>query len=402
MNNFSTAVVYDRKKKANRDTEGLLEIRITIGRKSYYISTGIRVYAREWAGTVIRRPDAEALNERLGTLMRRVAEEVNDCLEHQREVVASQIREKIWEVKQTPRGDELLEWMDGQIDLLNVSDGTKQHYRTLLMRLREFGRLMAWDDLTVENVELFDWWLHQLKKPQSDAEVKAGKEVELLGDGAVYNYHKCLKAMVRRALRFGIIDVNPYDRLTGQFPRGDKENVEYLTDEEMTAIESLHPIEGSQMAVSRDLFVFQMHTGLSYADTQAFDFSKYRKVDGRWVTTGKRVKTGVEYVIMLSEECEHILAKYGWKLPKIYNADYNKCLKAMAAAVGIDKRLHTHLARHSFGTSMVEHVPIQDLRKMMGHKDIKQTLRYAKVKPDSIYEDFRRVENIKHKKKTEG
>ena len=164
MNNFSTAVVWDRKHKANKDTDGLLEIRITIGRKSYYISTGIRVYAREWAGTVIRRPDAEALNERLGTLMRRVAEEVNDCLEHQREVVASQIREKIWEVKQTPRGDELLEWIDGQIDLLKVTEGTRQHYRTLLMRLREFGRITSWDDLTVENVEMFDWWLHQLKK----------------------------------------------------------------------------------------------------------------------------------------------------------------------------------------------------------------------------------------------
>ena len=184
MNNFSTAVVWDRKHKANKDTDGLLEIRITIGRKSYYISTGIRVYAREWAGTVIRRPDAEALNERLGTLMRRVAEEVNDCLEHQREVVASKIREKIWEVKQTPRGDELLEWIDGQIDLLKVTEGTRQHYRTLLMRLREFGRITSWDDLTVENVEMFDWWLHQLKKPQSDAEVRAGKEVELLGDGA--------------------------------------------------------------------------------------------------------------------------------------------------------------------------------------------------------------------------
>ena len=402
MNNFSTAVVWDRKHKANKDTDGLLEIRITIGRKSYYISTGIRVYAREWAGTVIRRPDAEALNERLGTLMRRVAEEVNDCLEHQREVVASKIREKIWEVKQTPRGDELLEWIDGQIDLLKVTEGTRQHYRTLLMRLREFGRITSWDDLTVENVEMFDWWLHQLKKPQSDAEVRAGKEVELLGDGAVYNYHKCLKAMVHRALRFGIIDVNPYDRLVGQFPRGDKESVEYLTDEEMQAIESLHPVEGSQMCVARDLFVFQLHTGLAYADTQAFDFSKYRKVNGRWVTTGKRVKTGVEYVIMLSEECERILAKYGWSLPKMHNAVYNRCLKTLADAVGIDQRVHTHLARHTFGTSMVEYVPIQDLRKMMGHKDIKQTLRYAKVKPDSIYEDFRRVENIKHKKKTEG
>lgn len=398
MNNFSTAVVYDRKKKANRATEGLLEIRITIGRKSYYISTGIRVYAREWAGTVIRRPDAEALNERLGTLMRRVAEEVNDCLDNHREVVASQIREKIWEVKQQPRGDEMVEWMDGQIELLKIASTTKQHYKTLMLRMREYNRLMSWDDLTVENIEMFDWWLHQLSRPQSDADRKAGKTIELISDAAVYNYHKCLKALIRRALRFGIINMNPYDRLTGQFKRGDKESVEYLTDDEMASIESLHPIDGTQMCVARDLFVFQMHTGLSYADTQAFDFSKYKKVDGRLVTTSKRVKTGVEYVIMLSEECERILSKYGWTLPKIYNGDYNKCLKALAAAVGIDKRLHTHLARHSFGTAMVEHVPLQDVKKMMGHKDIKQTLRYAKVKPDSIYNDFKNVEEIRKKK----
>lgn len=293
MNNFSTAVVYDRKKKANRDTEGLLEIRITIGRKSYYISTGIRVYVREWAGTIIRRPDAEALNERLGTLMRRVAEEVNDCLVNQREVNVTQIREKIWEVKRTSGNDDMLNWMDSQINLLKVSSGTKSHYYTLLMRLREFGRLRTWEDLTVENAELFDGWLHQMKRPQSDAERRAGKPIEAISDSGVYNYHKCLKALVRRALRFGIIDMNPYDRLAGQFARGDKENVEYLTDEEVAAIESLHPVEGTQMCVARDLFVFQLHTGLAYADTQAFDFSKYRKVDGRWVTTNKRVKTGV-------------------------------------------------------------------------------------------------------------
>jgi len=402
MKNFSTAVIFDRKHKADRETEGLLEIRIIIDRKSYYISTGIRVHAREWAGMVMHRPDADALNDRLGMLMKRVAEEVNDCLANQREVVASVIREKIWEAKRTPSSDEMIEWFEGQLPLLKIKPGTMKHYSTLVMRLMEFGRLRAWCDLTVENLELFDAWLHRIKKVQSDADIRTGKPIETISDGAVYNYHKCLKALVRRAFRFGIIKENPYDRLTGQFARGDKENIEYLTDDEMAAIESLHPIEGSQMAVARDLFVFQLYTGLAYADTQVFDFSKYKKVDGRWVTTGHRVKTGVEYVIMLSEECERILSKYGWTLPKIDNNVYNHCLKALAAAVGIDKRLHTHLARHSFGTSMVEHVPIQDLRKMMGHKDIKQTLRYAKVKPDSIYEDFRRVEDIKKNKKTEG
>ena len=402
MNNFSTSVIFDRKHKADRDTQGLLEIRITIGRKSYYISTGVRVYAREWAGTVIRRPDAEALNDRLGLLMRRVAEEVNDCLANHREVVAAQIRENIWDVREKSSGDEMLEWIDDQIDLLHVTSGTKQHYRTLLMRLREFGRMKSWRDLTVENVELFDGWLHQLKKSQSDAEMRMGKSEALLSDAAVYNYHKTLKAMVRRAFRFGIISLNPYDRLNGQFKRGDKESVEYLTDDEVAAIESLHPVDGSQMAVARDLFVFQLHTGLSYADTQAFDIAKYKSVDGRLVTTNRRVKTGVEYVIMLSEECERILDKYGWTLPKMHNAVYNRCLKTLASAAGIDKRVHTHLARHTFGTSMAEHSPLQDVKKMMGHKDIRQTLRYAKAKPDNIYTDFKRVEELRNKKKTEG
>ena len=402
MNNFSTAVIFDRKHKADRDTQGLLEIRITIGRKSYYISTGVRVYAREWAGTVIRRPDAEALNDRLGLLMRRVAEEVNDCLTNHREVVASEIRERIWDVREKSSGDEMLEWIDGQIDLLKVTEGTKQHYRTLLMRLREYGRMKSWRDLTVENVELFDGWLHQLKKPQSDAEVRMGESEALLSDAAVYNYHKTLKAMVRRAFRFGIISLNPYDRLNGQFKRGDKESVEYLTDDEVAAIESLHPVDGSQMAVARDLFVFQLHTGLSYADTQAFDIAKYKNVDGRLATTNKRVKTGVEYVIMLSEECERILGKYGWTLPKMHNTVYNRCLKTLASAAGIDKRVHTHLARHTFGTSMAEYAPLQDVKKMMGHKDIRQTLRYAKAKPDNIYTDFKRVEELRKNKKTEG
>lgn len=402
MNNFSTAVIFDRKKKANRDTEGLLEIRITVARKSYWISTGIHVYAREWSGAIIRRPDAEALNERLGTLMRRVAEEVNDCLVNHREVNVTQIKEKIWEVKRSSSSDELLAWIDEQIELLKVSSGTKKHYYTLLMRMREFGRLRTWDDLTVENIELFDGWLHKLTKPQSDAERRAGKPIENISDSGVYSYHKCLKALVRRAFRFGIIDLNPYDRLTGQFARGDKESVEYLTDEEVEAIESLQPIEGSQMCVTRDLFVFQLHTGLAYADTQAFDFSKYKQVDGHWVTINKRVKTGVEYVIMLSDECVRILDKYGWTLPKIHNTVYNRCLKTLAAAVGIDQRVHTHLARHTFGTSMAEHAPLQDVKKMMGHKDIRQTLRYAKAKPDNIYNDFKKFEDIRKKKKTEG
>jgi hypothetical protein len=58
-------------------------------------------------------------------------------------VVASEIRERIWDVREKSSGDEMLEWIDSQIDLLKVTEGTKQHYRTLLMRLREYGRMKS-------------------------------------------------------------------------------------------------------------------------------------------------------------------------------------------------------------------------------------------------------------------
>lgn len=222
-----------------------------------------------------------------------------------------------------------------------------------------------------------------------------GEKGRTLSDGAVYNYHKCLKALINRAVLFEKIPRNPYDKLRGHFKRGDRENVEFLTVEEMAAVESLHPVAGTLMDKARDLFVFQMHTGMSYADTQAFDFSQYKKVDGKWVNVGRRVKTGVQYAVQLSAECERILKKYDWTLPKIGNADYNKCLNALGAAVGIEKKIHSHLARHSFATKMLaNHVEIQNISRMLGHKNITQTQRYAKVRPESVFAEFTRVEQI--------
>ena len=131
MNNYTTAVVFDRKKKANKDTEGLLEIRISANRKSYYISTGVRVLPKQWAGTVLHRADAETLNDRIGSMVRKVSEEVTRCMEDGREIDVTAIKEKLFEVK-NPRvtePDVLLNWIDSQIAALNVKDGTRQHFR---------------------------------------------------------------------------------------------------------------------------------------------------------------------------------------------------------------------------------------------------------------------------------
>ena len=377
-----------------------LEIRLTINRASYYISTGVRVRRSEFVGgAVVNRADAMELNERLRILHGKVIEAVNECLDAGEAIDMREIRRRMWDVKSGSDGGAMYEWMSEQVEMLRHKDGTMKHYSTLLRRLREYGKMMEWSDLTVENICRWDAWLHTLPCEMTGSMAGRGEKGRTLSDGAVYNYHKCMKALVNRAVLFEKLPSSPYDKLRGHFKRGDRESVEFLTVDEMSAVESLHPVAGTLMAKARDVFVFQMHTGMSYADTQAFDFSQYRKVDGKWVNVGQRVKTGVQYVVQLSAECERILEKYGWTLPKIGNSDYNKCLKALGAAVGIEKKMHSHLARHSFATKMMaSHVEIQNISRMLGHKNITQTQRYAKVHPEDVFSEFTRVENLTTKK----
>ena len=160
----------------------------------------------------------------------------------------------------------------------------------------------------------------------------------------------------------------------------------------MQAIMSLDIPHGTQMEVVRDLFVFQMFTGLAYSDAQAFDFSQYRLVNGRYVNTRERIKSGVPYVSSLLPPAVDVLKRYGWKVPKIDNADYNHILKAVGIMAGIHTKLHTHLARHTFATYMLRQgVKVENLQRMLGHKNIRQTMLYAKVLAQSVHDDYEMV-----------
>ena len=395
---ITTDIIFDHRGSKGKNDVGPIEIRVTYERKSKYIGTGVSVARHDFVGgSIVGRADKDELNRRVNIIFRKVQEEVNRYIDEDRPLDVAEIKRRAWSVRDDldHEGTALLDFVEEQQKQMGLKPGTEKHYITLRTRMREYGRLSRWDDVTVENLCRWDAWLHNIKKPMSDADRLAGETEQCIGDGAVYNYHKCLKAILNRAVLFGKIEYNPYDRLRGKFKRGDRESVEFLTNEEMQAVESVHPVKGTAMAVARDLFVFQMHTGLSYADLQAFDFSEYKQIDGKWVNVGHRVKTGVQYLTMLTDECIRILEQYGWRLPKIGNADYNHALKAIQMATGITTRLHSHLARHSFATWMLRNgVSMESLAKMMGHTTTRETQKYAKVTATMVHEDFAKVSRL--------
>jgi integrase len=335
----------------------------------------------EWkAGQIVNRPDSSTLNERLAIIYEIVSDSVNGSIKAGEAINTEAIRSKVYQASEAMSDEPvLLDWIEEQIPQLNLVYGTAKHYRTLLARLIEYGDIKTWHDVTPEKISQFDAWLHQRKTVNGDR----------ISDAGVWKYHKCLKALLNRADRFGKIDRNPYERLKGQFKRGDRESVEYLTEDEMRQFESIILPAGSMLDIAHDLFIFQMYTGLSFSDAQAFDISDYKWDGKRWVNNGERIKTGVPYVSSILPPALRVLEKYGMRVPRINNADYNHQLKALGLLAGIKTRLHSHLARHTFATYMLRNgAKIENVSRMLGHTNITQTQRYAKVIAQSVHDDY--------------
>ena len=400
---ITTAVVFDHRGRTKKNQRGPLEIRVTVNRKPYYINTGVRVLRAEYKhGVVVDRPDSKELNERLNIVGRKVEREINACIDKGEVIDVAEIRRRVLDVGDSRTSStECLDWIEERIELMKatLSEGTIKHYKTLLNRLREYGNIRRWSDVTVDGIMKLDGWLHEYTMPLTENQRKAGMEPRHIGDSGIYTYHKCLKKLLYIAEKVGKIQRNPYSLLHGEFKRGDRENVEYLTEAEMQAIINAEIQRGSHLDMVRDLFVVQMFTGMAYADLMKFEISRYREVEGKWIANAERVKTGVAFVGQLLPPVVEVLKKYGWTLPRMTNQVYNRSLKDVQIKAGITANLHSHLARHTFATFMLANgVKVENLQRMMGHTDIKMTQRYAKTLAQSVHSDFDMIEKKLKKK----
>ena len=400
------SLVFDHRNRTPKGEEGPVEVRVTVNRKPYYINTGVCVRKDRLVGNCLRDDatsnDADMLNERLTTIVAIVEKEVNKCLEARKPISVADIRSKVWDL--APVADDaaaptIVRWIEEYTRTANIANNTRLHYLTVARRLLEFGKMVRWEQLTVDNIYAWDVWLRHQEVPLTKNQKAAGMEPQLISSDSVYNYHKYLKATINKAMKFQILTANPYDQMKGMFKRTKRDVVDYLTEAQMKKVMALTPVPGSQAALALDLFIFQMFTGLGYADTQVFDISQYRNIDGKWMHIGQRVKTGVPYVSQLLPPVVEVLERNGWHVPKMANQRYNQMLKAIGMVIGIEN-LHSHMGRHTFATYMLSNgAKIENVSRMLGHTNITQTQRYAKVLAKDVHDDFDKIaKKLKSKK----
>lgn len=174
--------------------------------------------------------------------------------------------------------------------------------------------------------------------------------------------------------------------------KGKTKNVDryYLNQKELSQIAAKQFIS-ERLRQVRDVFVFCCFTGLAYVDVFKLKQEHIQKGnDGeRWIFTNRQ-KTKTRSAIPLLPTAINILDQYsenkvcinnGNLLPVPSNQKMNEYLKEIADLCGIEKKLTSHIARHTFATTvtLLNGVPIESVSKMLGHTNIRTTQHYAKI-----------------------
>lgn len=203
----------------------------------------------------------------------------------------------------------------------------------------------------------------------------------------VMKYIKILKQVLNFAVAYEWITHNPFKQFHCSYKHPDRV---VLTQPEIDVI-SYKTMPNERLQQVKDIFLFACYTGYAFADLELLKPSDVmRGIDGEmWIQTN-RVKTDVRETVMLLDVPLQIIEKYknnpvckakGTLLPTISNQKYNAYLKEIADLCNINKHLTSHIARHTFATTvtLANGISLESVSAMLGHKSIRTTQIYAKV-----------------------
>lgn len=214
----------------------------------------------------------------------------------------------------------------------------------------------------------------------------------------IVRYMKCFKKITNMALAKGWMKK---DAFYGYKMEQDETAPVFLTYNELQTVMNKE-FTIPRLALVRDIFIFACFTGLAFVDV-----STLKKEDmvqdnnGDWWIRKGRIKLmhqrkassicnipllPVPLAILKKYENNPVCIKKGYCLPVPCNQKMNSYLKEIADFCGIKKNITTHVARHTFGTTitLANNVPLQDVSVMLGHASTRMTQHYARVMNASL------------------
>lgn len=383
--NFSL-LFYLKKQKNYIDGNAPIYMRITVNGKRAELTTGRSCDPDRWNAKAGRvkgtKEESKLLNAYLDQLQGSVYNAHESLIKADEMITADTLKNK--HLGKSVEFHTLLEAVKDHNDKMEVLvgkefvQGTLNRYKVLESHLKSFVQLKyKVTDVDIKRIDQsfindFDFYLRSDKSCSNNYVVKNVK-----------NFGK----IIQICLANGWIERNPFLGYKGKTKNVSRH---YLSKEELQKI-AAKQFASERLGQVRDVFLFCCFTGLAYVDVFKLKTEHISKGnDGeRWIFTNRQ-KTKTRSAIPLLPTAIKIINKYtdhpvcvnkGSLLPVPSNQKMNEYLKEIAELCKIDKKLTSHIARHTFATTVTlsNGVPIESVSKMLGHTNIRTTQHYAKV-----------------------
>lgn len=184
----------------------------------------------------------------------------------------------------------------------------------------------------------------------------------------------------------------------------------FLTLDELNNLEELEfPLEEKMLEYTRDLFCFSCYTGLRWSDVTRITSKHLFKNNNRYYINNlimQKASPGIRkeiYIPLYQLFCNSEgLSKPELLIEKYYknneepifaalsDSHVNRYLKILAERVGLDKLLTFHCSRVSFASITLNffNVPIDIVRRILGHSKIETTQKYLKADNKLIHQSL--------------
>jgi len=385
--------------KKRTDGKAPIYLRITIDCERMEFSSKQFIEVSKWDNNRQevkgKSEEAKVINYYLSELKLKTQREFNYLLQTNEHVKIEDLKNALEGKK--PKAKTLIEVFEENNQLMQKEVGVKhvkktmQRYETCLERLKEFLK----SDIADENISLDELDLKFMKRFDSFLSTKYN-----LDYNGVMGYLKKFKKVIHQAMAFGYIKHDPFFGYKTSYR---DINRVFLSQEEIDRIKTKE-LKIPRLDLTRDIFVFACYTGISYSDLKELTPNHIQTgINGSKMIVLERRKTRVRAVIPILSETKAIIEKYANHpecvttnklLPVKSNQKLNAYLVEIADLCEISKTITMHIGRHSFASTVTlsNNVPVETVQKMLGHKNIAMTMRYAKVVDNKVAADMKKLD----------
>lgn len=381
MDKIKYRLVYNRKKKLNKQGTALIQVEASLNQRKVYFKTNVYLHPEHWdkrTSQVIVHPQANDLNAMLFEFVLHL-QGVELAL-WKRGVPATLSLLKDAMKKNRPVNVTFPVFAKEYVTHSDRRESTKENLYTTITVLQEFRPGLDFKDITYTFLKDFEVYLREKGN----------------GINTVAKHLRQLRTLVNEAINQGYIHADAYPFRKFKIKQ-EKGRHEFLTPDELKKLENLE-INDRKLRHVLDAFLFCCYVGLRYSDFCQLTPANFIRVNGKRWLHFKSIKTGIELRLPLHLLFEgkalSIMDKYNIaEFASLgSNSEVNKALSVIAGMARIKKHITYHTARHTCATLLIHQgVPITTVQRLLGHTSVKTTEIYSEILSSTIVKDLRAI-----------